>query len=137
MADGQLGSDLFAQAVLPSLDDELLQLIAQTLQIKTLDHGRATSGKVQALEPRHHWLRTLEQALAMYSRLSGFMTFSRALRFWAISSSLYVGAFEGNVQVVEQHLVLCVGEAPFPRSVTARQQGLADARRGGRRCWAE
>src|SRR5690606_41723543 len=90
VADGQLGSDLFAQAVCPARQRAALQLIAQTLQIKALDHGRATSeAKFRHWNHGTTWLKPASsKRWRCTSRLSGFMTFSRALRFWAISSSL-------------------------------------------------
>ncbi|MDT4819319.1 hypothetical protein FQZ97_524330 [compost metagenome] len=90
VADRQLGVELRGQVGCPVLQLGARQSLLQGVEVQRANHGRAISeAKLR------HWNQgtTLENPAASRrsrcsSRLSGCMTFSSALRFWAISSSL-------------------------------------------------
>ncbi len=90
VADGQLGVDLRRQVGAPVLQRTAGQPGLQRIEIETTDHGRAISEA--KLRHWNHGTTLLKPAASRRSRccsrLSGFITFSMALRFCAISSSL-------------------------------------------------
>ncbi|MNT69982.1 hypothetical protein D3C72_2083350 [compost metagenome] len=90
MAHRELGIELPGKVGCPVLQGSARQRLLQGVEVQRTNHGRAISeAKLR------HWNQgtTLEKPAASRrarcsSKLSGCMTFSRALRFWAISSSL-------------------------------------------------
>ncbi|MCY1285484.1 hypothetical protein D9M69_373250 [compost metagenome] len=90
MTDGELAVEQAGQVGGPVLQRGSGQALLQAVEVESADHGRAISeAKLR------HWNQgtTLRKPAASRrsrcrSRLSGFITFSMALRFWAISSSL-------------------------------------------------
>ncbi|MNP47557.1 hypothetical protein D3C76_1416190 [compost metagenome] len=90
MAIFDLGLQLRSEGLAPGLQGRASQLALQAGEGETFDHGRAIIE-----EKLRHWNHstTLEKPASSrrwrwVSKVSGRMTFSMAVRFWAISRSL-------------------------------------------------